>query len=450
MNASESALLQSSLALVRQRFQSIVGDSPSKAWLLHVHDKGDATPPIYALADGYNSPGIESKPSTWARVGCPAIGCGVPRFWRGVRLNGSESLTPISNEAASLLVLLPAAVQSRLWRGLPAGTELREAEGDLLWALAVFELANANVAYSSLRAVRQTPITAETAKAFFAPESKLPADSDWYATLPDFAAASVQAIDILQSWMADALKKEAEANGEPPETVERQSETSRSGNGARAGAAFVKRLEEEPELALAFKAVQAKFRAIGVAARSPEAIAERLAAEEVMNAELAAAGLTPPDSMEGWMKLGRVVGIPRSDIGQETLAAIYDEVMIYSEREKSRAKILAAEMLAQQSQTPPAAPSSDTKPVELLHELTSQQTKIVTHLWNAKHATHWRSLPAECWRDGRSTSDQTDRAIESALERLRDRLNSLPQFGLTLEVHSAKQTTKLLRNPPRK
>ena len=221
MNDSESALLQSSLALVKQRFQAIVGGSPSKAWLLQVHDReSGGTSPIYALADGYESPGVESKPSTWARLGCPAIGLGVPRFWRTVRLNGSEILTPIGKEAAELLMSLPVAVQSRLWRGLPAGTNLRTAEGDLLWALAVFELANANIAYSSLRAVRQTPLTEETAKAFFAPESKLPADSDWYATLPNFAAASVQAIDILQSWLADELKRETEATSKPPETAE--------------------------------------------------------------------------------------------------------------------------------------------------------------------------------------------------------------------------------------
>ena len=155
MNASESALLQSSLALVKQRFQAIVGGSPSKAWLLHIHDnKSGGTPTIYALADGYDSPAVESKPSTWNRLGCPAIGYGVPRFRRGVRLNGSESLTPIGDEAARLLMLLPAAVQSRLWRDLPAGTELRPGEGNLLWALAVFELANANIDYSSLRAGR--------------------------------------------------------------------------------------------------------------------------------------------------------------------------------------------------------------------------------------------------------------------------------------------------------
>lgn len=91
-----------------------------------------------------------------------------------------------------------------------------------------------------------------------------------------------------------------------------------------------------------------------------------------------------------------------------------------------------------------------TPPDDLLHELTPQQGKIVKYLWNAKHATKWQSQPADCWRGGRPTSDQDDRTIESALERLRDRLNVLRTFGLTLEVHSAKQTTKLLHNSPRK
>ena len=223
MNASESALLQSSLALVKQRFQALVGDSPCKAWLLHVHDSKSAEEPeIYALADGYKTPGVASKQSTWAKLGCPAIGLEVPRFRRAVRLNGSQSLTPICDEAATLLMSLPAAVQSRLWRGMPARTRLATAEGDMVWVLAVFELANLNIAYSSLRAPRPRPrpLTKQNCQAFFDPESKLPVDPDWYSTLPDFAAASAQAIDILQSWLAEELRREAEVASEPPETAE--------------------------------------------------------------------------------------------------------------------------------------------------------------------------------------------------------------------------------------
>jgi hypothetical protein len=92
---------------------------------------------------------------------------------------------------------------------------------------------------------------------------------------------------------------------------------------------------------------------------------------------------------------------------------------------------------------------ADDPPADLLHEVTRQQRHIVAYLWNAKHATNWRSLPDVCWRNG-STSDQHERAIESALERLRDKLNTLPRFGLSLEVHSDSETTKLNRNSPRK
>ena len=236
MNASESALLQSSLALVKQRFQALVGDSPCKAWLLHVHDsKSDEEPEIYALADGYKTPGVASKQSTWAKLGCPAIGLEVPRFRRAVRLNGSQSLTPICDEAATLLMSLPAAVQSRLWRGMPARTRLATAEGDMVWVLAVFELANLNIAYSSLRAPRPRPLTKQNCQAFFDPESKLPVDPDWHSTLPDFAAASAQAIDILQSWLAEELRREAEVASEPPKPVEPQAETLTGGDDTAGG-----------------------------------------------------------------------------------------------------------------------------------------------------------------------------------------------------------------------
>ena len=93
-------------------------------------------------------------------------------------------------------------------------------------------------------------------------------------------------------------------------------------------------------------------------------------------------------------------------------------------------------------------PVDENPPADLLHALTRQQRKIVTHLWKVKHATNWRSLPDDCWQGGHPTSDQNDRTIESALERLRDKLNTLPRFGLTLEVHSG--TTELMRNPQRK
>ncbi|MDB5344366.1 MAG: hypothetical protein JWP89_2743 [Schlesneria sp.] len=88
-------------------------------------------------------------------------------------------------------------------------------------------------------------------------------------------------------------------------------------------------------------------------------------------------------------------------------------------------------------------------PTELLHELSNQQRKVLLHLWTKVHATSWWSLPDECWRSG-ATTGQEKRTIESALERLRDALNAKPKFGLTLEVHSAAETTKLVGKPARK
>lgn len=114
---------------------------------------------------------------------------------------------------------------------------------------------------------------------------------------------------------------------------------------ARVGAAFVKRLKDDPEFAADWKAIKAKFRAMGEVLRSPEVMAEFEAAEARMNTAFQEAGLEPPDSIEEWMELGRVVGIPRSEIGTETLGTIYDEAIISSKREKWRAKLLAAEML---------------------------------------------------------------------------------------------------------
>ena len=85
-------------------------------------------------------------------------------------------------------------------------------------------------------------------------------------------------------------------------------------------------------------------------------------------------------------------------------------------------------------------------PAELLHKIARQQREILKYLWDARHATNWDSLPQGCWRTGQPTCEQEDRTVKGALERLRDKLNNLQEYGLTLEVHSANRTTKLVRN----
>jgi hypothetical protein len=207
-------LLRSSLDDFKLKFQAVDDPgSPSKAWLVHVHDRGDEKPAIYARADGFDSPSVESSPSTRTLHRVAAIVRRVPPFKRVVQLAGYQRLDWICEGAAELLDALPAAVQHRIWRGLPDGTQLM-GDGLSRWMLAVFEIGNANVAGSSLRCNRRYPITGDQAKAIFAPASGLPVDADWYATLPDFAAASVQAIAILQSWLDEESKREDEAVGQ--------------------------------------------------------------------------------------------------------------------------------------------------------------------------------------------------------------------------------------------
>lgn len=220
-----ASLLRSALDELKLRFRAAIDpDSPSKAWLLHVPAKGNERPPIYGLADGFDSSCAEPSPSDLAYRHDPAIGRRNPPFRRCVRLNGYQSLKVISQDAATLLEGLPDAVKTRLWHGLPAGTELKP--GPALWVLAVFELGNANVVGSPLRCVRYYPLD-EKPVSF-----NLPADADWYATLPDFAAASVQAIDILKGWLADEPKRETEGDSnKTPKRGRRKAKT--DGRGRR-------------------------------------------------------------------------------------------------------------------------------------------------------------------------------------------------------------------------
>lgn len=211
MDAIPFDRLRSSLDSLKLRFQAANDpDSPHKAWLVHVHGKGDEKPSIYDLADGFNSYREKPSPSDLGAIRVSAIGRQVSVFRRCVQLKGYQRLMPICDDAGRLVDGLPNAVQSRLWCGLPDGTQLM-GEGLSRWVLAVFELGNANVVWSSLRCVRHYPSSPEQIRRIFTEEMQLPADADWYATLPDFAAASVQAIDILQSWLVEVPKQVPEA-----------------------------------------------------------------------------------------------------------------------------------------------------------------------------------------------------------------------------------------------
>ena len=195
--------LRSSLNDVKLRFQAANDpDSPHKAWMLHAHHMNGKKPSIDELADGYNSYREKPSPSDLGAIRVAAVGRLVSPFQRRVQLKGYQRLQPICDDAGRLVDGLPIAVQSRLWCGLPDGTQLT-GEGLSRWMLAVFELGNANVAWSSLRCRRDYPSSMEQIRKIVTGEIPLPTDAEWFATLPDFAAASVQAIDILQSWLDD-------------------------------------------------------------------------------------------------------------------------------------------------------------------------------------------------------------------------------------------------------
>ena len=179
MDAVPFDLLRSLLDELKLRFQDAnVPGSPRKAWLTHFRDKGDERPPIL-----------------------------------GVRLDGYQGyvflrLKPIIEDAVRLLDSLPAAVQTRLWGGpTPENPVVLMSESDRIpqWVMAVFELLNKSGVGPPLRRAQDLPLD-EKPVGF-----KFGADAEWYATLPDFAAASVQAIAILQSWLVDVPKQVPEA-----------------------------------------------------------------------------------------------------------------------------------------------------------------------------------------------------------------------------------------------
>ena len=181
MNESEAALLRSSLDELKLRFRDAnVPGSPRKAWLFHIPDKGDKRPPILAvLLDGYQD-------YVYLR------------------------LKPIIGDAVRLLEGLPAAFQTRLWGRPISDIRVRlmsDADRIPQWVMAVFELLNKSGVGPPLRRVRDLPL-AERPVGF-----KLGADAELYATLPDFAAASVEAISIIQNWLPDVSKRELEVDG---------------------------------------------------------------------------------------------------------------------------------------------------------------------------------------------------------------------------------------------
>lgn len=173
-------VLRTLLDELKLRFQAANNPgSPRKAWLLHIPDKG-RPPKECVLLDGY-----------------PDVG-----YLR---------LKPIIEDAARLLDRLPGAVHTRLW-GCPTPEIpvqlMSDSDRIPHWVTAVFLLLNASGVGPPLRRVQELPLDEKPIGFKFHPAV------EWYATLLDFAAASVQAIAILQGWLDEQPKQTAEVDGQ--------------------------------------------------------------------------------------------------------------------------------------------------------------------------------------------------------------------------------------------
>lgn len=240
LDAAALVSLRSRFESLKSRFQAMADrGSPDKAWLIHAHDTGNGPSPVYGWADGFDVNRGGCEPAATRRGMVFGLKDGrtieIPPFTRWVQLTGYDELSLLGKKAARLLYDLPADVAARLWDRLPDGTELKG--GLPLWTLAVFELANANARDDPLHAFRLVPwsenerVELESLRLEFREGIlKQPAPSffDWFSTLDNFSAASVEAIDILMSWLdAGAIKTD-----EPPKPDKSQEETLPGGGGA--------------------------------------------------------------------------------------------------------------------------------------------------------------------------------------------------------------------------
>jgi len=136
-----------------------------------------------------------------------------------------ETLQSIADDAARSVNQLPNDIAKQLppecWRS--PRIDMR------LWVSVVFGLAWSPAHGSPLRAVRLVPLNDRaTVHLESVPDMKdwplqlsdeqiaAVMEKGWYSTLDDFAVASVQAVDVLMSWLDDVPKRATEVNRTPP------------------------------------------------------------------------------------------------------------------------------------------------------------------------------------------------------------------------------------------
>ena len=245
-DAGQLDLLRKSLDSLKSRFQSVTNPrDKSKAWLIQFNDGHPDG--FSALVDKWIAHAGKPKPFFCAipvsrretRL-MPILKSGgmeeepghrVPGFKRKIQVEDWDVLGLLAEDAIRLMMTMPDPVQRRIWSHLPLKTEF----GGMAqtWVAAVFELAWQAITHSPLRADKWVPLTdfqkieLDSIRDFSTGPFALNAtqresigeNPSWYSNLDDFAAASVQAIDILQSWLADVPKPDKQLRTDTPSTA---------------------------------------------------------------------------------------------------------------------------------------------------------------------------------------------------------------------------------------
>lgn len=222
-------LLRTSFASVRSRFQAIADRGlECKAWLIEVHDHDAEV--LFKRINGLKGYACG--------IGVGAY-CDFPRMSRNhFQECWQTTIMPLADDASRLICQLPISLWDKLWAGLPNGATPHTSRSDIspwLWPDAVFELAFQDHEGSPLRAERNIdgdtltrktrsvrnsdseiqrtqprsvvfegfPDMPRVMQAMESLNHPAAMNVSWYATINNFAAASVNAIDILMAWLAE-------------------------------------------------------------------------------------------------------------------------------------------------------------------------------------------------------------------------------------------------------